>query len=290
MEENITYKPFNYIDHYVPVEGETVYYNTEETLTVRKNDCSIETVGNLVPLTAAANKFISTISTTDANEQAQSWLNTNVQAYANNIGVCTIRETEWRGIDESCVIEPPTILQPFDFMIIRYKWALGAGKDFDTFTGFVNTGTIWDNKYMGYGHGHGTELPNNTTSAQAYLMHAGDNTLDNGVESCLVNCKKLSSDNGNLKSIPIRMAGAWYGMAGTGNIDIEITTYSGGTIQKIASKYDFTTVDSTQIQQFTFSKNIPKPPSWGNDIEKVTNIGYITYNTDSLTAEVIITY
>ncbi|MDP5201121.1 DUF5977 domain-containing protein [Flavobacterium sp. DG2-3] len=290
MEENITYKPFAYLDHYIPAEGETVYYNTEKNLAVKKNDCTYGTAGNQVTLTAPANKFVSTESVADADEQAQSWLNANAQAHANNIGICNIRPTAWRGENSSCVLEPLTTLLPFDFMLIKYKWALGAGHDFDTFTGFVSTGTEWDNKYLGYGHNHGTELPNNSTAMQSYLMHAGDNQKDNGVESCLINFNKLVSDYASLQSIPIRMAGAWYGEIGTGNIDIEIITYSGGTMQKVDAEYDFINIGGSQVQQLTFSKNIPKPPTWVNNIDLVTNIGYITYDKNSSTAKVVITY
>lgn len=290
MEENITYKPFVYIDQYNPIEGASVYYNTEKTLSIKKNDCTYGTAGNLVTLTAPASKFVSTESIEDANAQAESWLQTNAQAYANNTGICAIRPTAWRGENPSCVLEPSTALLPFDFMIIRYKWALGAGRDFDTFTGFISTGTEWDNKYMGYGHGQGTELPNNSTAMQSYIMYAGDNQKDNGVEACLINFNKLLSDYPSLNSIPLRMAGAWYGQIGTGNIDMEITTYSGGTMEKVTADYDFINIGGSQIQQLTFSKNIPKPPSWINDINQVTNIGYITYDKDSSTAKVAITY
>jgi hypothetical protein len=92
MEENITYKPFAYIDQYNPVEGETVYYNTEQTLSKSKNDCTTG-MGSLVKLIAEANKFVSTSSVTDANEQAEEWLNTNSQSYANNLGTCVIDTT-----------------------------------------------------------------------------------------------------------------------------------------------------------------------------------------------------
>jgi len=92
MEENTTYKPFSYLDNYIPVEGETVYYNTEKTLNKTKNDCAAG-IGSSVTLIAPANKFVSNLSINDANEQAQEWLNTNSQAYANNVGTCLIDST-----------------------------------------------------------------------------------------------------------------------------------------------------------------------------------------------------
>lgn len=89
MEENTTYKPFAYLDNYIPAEGETVYYNTQKTLNKRKNDCAAG-IGNSITLTAEANKFISNSSVNEANAQAEEWLNANSQAYANNLGTCFI--------------------------------------------------------------------------------------------------------------------------------------------------------------------------------------------------------
>ncbi|MFD2943456.1 DUF5977 domain-containing protein [Flavobacterium notoginsengisoli] len=89
MEENTTYKPFAYQENYIPAEGETVFYNTEQTLTKIKNDCAAG-IPSSVTLTAQANKFVSNESVDKANEQAESWLKTNSQAYANNSGTCFI--------------------------------------------------------------------------------------------------------------------------------------------------------------------------------------------------------
>jgi hypothetical protein len=262
------------------------YYNIEKSLTATKNDCAPGVIGSSVTLTANANQFVSTKSVADANAQADAWLANNVQAYANNAG--TSRITAWRGANPSCVIEPSTTLLPFDYLIVRYKWALGAGQDFDTFTGFVNTGTTLDNKYMGFGHGFGDSLFNPATPTVPYIMWGGDNTSANGVEACLVNFSKITADHPTLNAIQLRMAGAWYNSKGTGNIDIEITTFLGGTMRQLG--YDFVNTGGVQVQQLTFSKNIPKPPNWINDVNAVTNIGYITYTKNSATGQIVITY
>ncbi|MEN2416398.1 DUF5977 domain-containing protein [Flavobacterium mesophilum] len=290
MEENTLYKPFAYLEQYTPPEGTTVYYNTEKTLSATKNDCYNEGGGTSVTLTADANKFISTTSIADANEQAESWLSANAQAYANNLGTCGFRETAWRGANPSCVIEPTTTLSPFNYMVVRYKWALGAGRDFDTYTGFINTGIeILDNKWMGWGHGFNNQIPYNSDAGTSYIMWGGDNTQTNGVESCLVNFSKVIEDYSSLNTIQMRMAGSWYGELGSGNIDVEITTYLGGTMSQ--SGYDIINTGGTQIQQLTFSKKVPKQgQGLSNNIEAVTNIGYITYTKESLTGKIVITY
>lgn len=287
MEENSGYKSFVSGQYDPALPG---YYNTQNSLTVIKNDCVDGTTGSIVTLTANANQFKSTISQTDADGQALAWLNANAQAYANNSGVCIInnRPTAWRGINPSCVLEPSTTLLDFDYMVVRYKWAEGAGQDLDTFTGFVNTGTEWDDKYMGYGHGYGNILPNNSTAANSFIMWGGDNTNTIGVESCLVNFSNMTLNYPDLNSIQLRMAGAWYNSVGTGNIDIEIVTYKGGTMSQ--SGYDFSNTGGNEVQKINFSKYIPKPPNWVNDINSVTNIGYITYIKSSATGQIVITY
>lgn len=66
------------------------YYNTEQTKTITKNDCSEGEAGSEVTLTAYVNQFVSDISITDANNQAIAWLEENAQVYANNLGTCIL--------------------------------------------------------------------------------------------------------------------------------------------------------------------------------------------------------
>ena len=286
MEENTAYKPFAYLDHYTPVEGLQVYYNTEKTLTLKKNDCVKGTTGNPVTLTANANKFVSTVSVNDANEQAESWLNANAQAYANNTRTCGIRPTAWRGANPSCVLEPPTTLLPFDYMVIKYKWAPGAGVDLDTFTGFVNTGiSNLDKKWVGFGLEN--ELPASAAAQDSYIMWGGDMTDLTGTETCLVNFKKVKEVYSNLNDIQIRMAGFWSTSKATGNIDVEITTFLGGTMTKEGK--DIINADGDQVQQLNFSKNISVQGKQLS-IDEVTHIGYINYSNNLSTAKVVINY
>jgi hypothetical protein len=263
------------------------YYNIAKSSTAAKNDCADGVIGTSVTLTANANQFVSTISDADANAKAEAWLAANVQAYANNAGTCRI--TAWRGINPSCVIEPTTTLSPFNYMVIRYKWALGAGQDFDTYTGIVNTGTTLDNKWMGWGHDFGNELPIGAIAADSHIMWAGDNRQANGIESCLVNFGKIMTDYPALNTIQVKMAGSWYTSVGTGNIDIEVTTYLGGTMVK--SGYDIINDGGTQVQQINFSKKVPiQGKTLAKNIDSVTNLGYITYSKNSSTGQIVITY
>ncbi|SHL94664.1 DUF5977 domain-containing protein [Flavobacterium chilense] len=263
------------------------YYNIARSLTAAKNDCAAGVIGTSVTLIANANQFASTISVEDANAKADAWLAANVQAYANNTGSCRI--TAWRGVNPSCVVEPTVTLSPFNYMVIRYKWALGAGQDFDTYTGIINSGTSLDNKWMGWGHGFNNEIPVNALAADSYIMWAGDNTQANGVESCLVNFSKITTDYPTLNTVQLRMAGSWYRTVGTGNIDVEIVTYLGGAMEK--SGYDIINVGGTLVDQKNFSKKVPiQGTNLAKNIEAVTNLGYITYIKDSSTGQIVIKY
>jgi hypothetical protein len=71
------------------VETQTIYYNINESGTATKNDCGTGYTGSTVTYTVAAGKYSSTISQTDANNQAINDVNTNKQAYANANGTCT---------------------------------------------------------------------------------------------------------------------------------------------------------------------------------------------------------
>lgn len=92
IKPNVTTDP----DYIAPIldtiscPPDTRYYNTEQTKTVTKNNCSAGEAGTEITLTAYANQFVSNISVIDANNQAIAWLEENVQIYANNLGTCVI--------------------------------------------------------------------------------------------------------------------------------------------------------------------------------------------------------
>lgn len=197
------------------------------------------------------------------------------------------RAVGWRGIGTSCVVEPPTSLNEFDYLVIRYRWAQAAGTDLDTYTGYVNTGTSYDNKFLGYGLGNGTELPPSSSPENALIMWAGDNT-NNGVESVLINFKRMTLISEYLTTIPVRMASAWFSSRASGNIDIEVTTYLGGTMYK--DGFDIKNSGGTKVQELIFSKNIPKPPGWTSNIETAVPVGYVTYYRTDKTGSIVITY
>lgn len=70
--------------------GPTVYYSAPYTGYATKNNCpSGQTPVGSVALTATSGQFTSSISQTDANNQAIAWVNANKQANANTYGTCS---------------------------------------------------------------------------------------------------------------------------------------------------------------------------------------------------------
>jgi len=70
--------------------GVTTYYNTIQSGTATKNNCSVGYSGSTVTYTVSANTYSSTASQIAANNLAITDVNTNKQTYANTNGTCTI--------------------------------------------------------------------------------------------------------------------------------------------------------------------------------------------------------
>ena len=66
-----------------------VYYNISISGTATKNDCGTGFTGSTEAYSVLANKYSSIISQSDADNKATNDLNSNKQAYANTIGICT---------------------------------------------------------------------------------------------------------------------------------------------------------------------------------------------------------
>ncbi|WP_264551935.1 Hint domain-containing protein [Flavobacterium sp. N2038] len=90
----------------------TRYYSVEKKLSAKKNNCGTGYSGSTVTLTALPNQFVSTLSLTDANAQADEWLAANVQAHANLAGTCEVTPTSGGGGGSGCFIEGTLITLP----------------------------------------------------------------------------------------------------------------------------------------------------------------------------------
>ena len=94
--------------------------------------------------------------------------------------------------------EQVVVIPEFDYLVLRYGWESEDGSDFDTATGFTNTGiSDVDNKYVGWSKQWAT------TQQQVgdYLVYGGDN-MQSGLEGALIKMKTLLSAPGMDESEP----------------------------------------------------------------------------------------
>ena len=127
--------------------------------------------------------------------------------------------------------EQVVVIPEFDYLVLRYSWEAQDGTDFDTATGFTNTGIPdVDNVYVGWSRGYTTTKEN----VGEYLVHGGDN-MQSGKEAALINMKKLLEDPSIDESEPNVIAliyGNWYSSRGRGNVVVSFTAYLGGEMVK----------------------------------------------------------
>ncbi|MBL7722744.1 MAG: hypothetical protein JNK27_01280 [Chitinophagaceae bacterium] len=101
--KKICYK-YNYLNGPQPVSCSNVFFKSGFlTQNFTKNDCGAGYEGSVVAYTVPANAFGSMISQADADQQAQSDLAFNGQAFANANGICICTETACPGPDKKCI-------------------------------------------------------------------------------------------------------------------------------------------------------------------------------------------
>lgn len=142
------------------------------------------------------------------------------------------------------------VLENFDYLVLRYKNNSG-GIDLDTFTGFADNGLPVDINYdsntnwVGYAGG-----------GSIYITWGNDNTSEGGVEAVLIDFKKLITDYPFVgDSIRVRLHAWWYNSRSTGNAQLELQTWLGGTAPT-QSGYDFVKTDGTTIDNILLDTNV----------------------------------
>lgn len=154
-------------------------------------------------------------------------------------------------MDLVCV--PVFVFEPFDYIVLRYEWTEDAGRDLDTFTGFINTGTPHDNDWVGYGQGE-AKVPGGAPAP--YLTWGNDNT-GSGVESIVVDFKKLSQDYANLPEIVrVKMNALWWGTRGNGVVNVRLSTYLGGTMSYDATTKNYINTGGTAVNEQVLTKDV----------------------------------
>lgn len=171
-------------------------------------------------------------------------------------------------------------LPDFDYLIIKYIWGSGAGRDLDTFSGFQNTGTSYDNDLVGYGQNSNPKIPAAATDDDAYIRWGGDNTGD-GPESILINIKKFILDAVTTANpIEVRFNAVWWGERLTGDVTVEYTAYKGGTMALVGN--EFVNTGGAVVANASVSKNVDTLSTSAN-IANSTPVAVLRFDPTTLT-------
>jgi hypothetical protein len=171
-------------------------------------------------------------------------------------------------------------LSEFDFMLVRYMWGAGSGNDLDTSTGILNTGTSIDNTYVGFQQTSGSTqefVPSGTTSSSAYLWYALDNTSGEGVEAIVLGVNNIKNGVTTLfNKIQFPIMAHWWSSRGTGNIQIELTTYKDGYMGKTGT--NIVNVGGTLVSTNTLSVNVIQMASSSVLLPSFQHIATVDYD------------
>lgn len=146
-------------------------------------------------------------------------------------------------------------LNDYDYAVVRYRWSEVGGVDLDTRTAIINTGTVLDGDNVGYSQGDYVG-----DSSDPYVQWGGDNQ-SGGVESALINLKKIKEDFPDVTTLDIRTRAHWYSfiMNGNGSITLEFQTYKGGVMSHVG--FDFINTGGysgdVTLQDYTITAILP---------------------------------
>ena len=183
--------------------------------------------------------------------------------------------------------EQVVVIPEFDYLVLRYSWEAQDGTDFDTATGFMNTGIPdVDNVYVGWSRGY------TTTKEQVgdYLIHGGDN-MQSGREAALINMKDLLGDpqlNVSEPNINVAVYGNWYASKGTGVVTISFTAYLGGEMKK--SGFNFENEGGEVV--YEGDSSIVVNATGGENFQNITGlyskVGTVVYNKEDRSCVVFV--
>jgi hypothetical protein len=123
----------------------TVYYNTEQSTTATKNDCSSGYIGSTVEIVISANEYSSLISVADANNQVIAYLDANKQSIANAEGSCSPEPSVTYDYYGNLFYNDPCQGSANYYIGSDGEWYEGDGTNFTEVTGqFVNIYSYYD--------------------------------------------------------------------------------------------------------------------------------------------------
>jgi hypothetical protein len=137
-----------------------------------------------------------------------------------------------KNIYRSAIDDDVVTLDPFDYMIITYKYDPSPSlPDLDSATCFQNTGSAEDGKFVGCGQGT-YATPNNTYDINtAFLFQPGDDVSNGLGESIVVSFKNLEASGLSVNDdIRVELYAGWCDPPASLKARVTVTTYVGGTM------------------------------------------------------------
>lgn len=128
---------------------------------------------------------------------------------------------------------PSEQVKDFDFAVLRYKWTDQGGKDLDI------------RSYLERPDRHTQVVGwNKLPTDNGYLVWNGDNQA-NGVESVLVDIKKIATDYPGYVDISVMLRAFWYSSVSSGDLVIEFVSYKGGEMTQ--SGFDWVNTGGSEV-------------------------------------------
>jgi hypothetical protein len=181
----------------------------------------------------------------------------------------------------ACNCGQTIILDPFDYLIITYQYRSDDFvRDLDSATGFANTGSAEDVKFVGCGQNSGYITPDGSrTINTAYLYQAGDDVGNGLGESIVVNFKQLDLDNTSINNdVRVELYAGWclHGSQVSGDIsNVSITSYIGGTMSIVNNVI---ISDGTVVNSFVSNNTPIVAGCCSTPVASKTHVGTINYN------------
>jgi hypothetical protein len=181
----------------------------------------------------------------------------------------------------------------FDYAVIKYIWVSGNGTDLDTRTAMVDLpDPLYNQIDIGWARGGNGSMPGGgayigPSTSNYYMWWSGDSQGTSGNEATLIDFIRLESSYPTLDELTIRIRAFWYGNRLNGNMQVNITTYKGGTMSK--SGFNFVNTGGTLVSNVTETYNMSISASANIDGEEIgtltfdfaTNTGFSLINNIS---------
>ncbi|NDW09825.1 BACON domain-containing protein [Dysgonomonas sp. 520] len=181
------------------------------------------------------------------------------------------------------------IIPEFDYLVFRYYWGEGDGRDLDTSTVFMNTNIALPNDIQLDNSAVGWNMSGNRNlDVASYLVWGGDNT-GSGNECTYINMNTLVTHYDSLPDVvEVNVYANWFGTRLNGNCAFFLNAYKGGAM--VQDGYNFENVGGDNVLFEAVGVSITTQGG-GNATDyqnNYTKIGTIFYNKKTRTATYVI--